>query len=71
MIKKGERKPNKIESKMRTLISKQPLAEIDYVAITDANTLELLHELKGEVLISLAIRFSKTRLIDNIKMKVC
>ena len=71
MIKKGERKANKIVSKMRTLISKQPLAKIDYIAITDANTLELLDKLKGEVLISLAIRFSKTRLIDNIKMKVC
>jgi pantoate--beta-alanine ligase len=70
MIKKGERSPTKIVSKMNKLIDKQPLAEIDYIAITDANSLELLNKLKGEILISLAVRFGKTRLIDNIKMKV-
>ncbi len=70
MIKKGERKASKIVSGMRTLINKQPLADIDYIAITDANSLELLKKLEGEILISLAVRFGKTRLIDNIKIKV-
>ena len=70
MIKMGERKASKIVSGMRTLINKQPLAHIDYIAITDANSLELLNKLKGEILISLAVRFDKTRLIDNIKIKV-
>ena len=70
MIKKGERSPTKIVSKMNKLIDKQSLADIDYIAITDAHTLELLNKLKGEILISLAVRFGKTRLIDNIKMKV-
>ena len=51
MIKKGERSPNKIGSKMNKLIDKQPLAEIDYIAITDAHSLELLNRLKGEILI--------------------
>jgi pantoate--beta-alanine ligase len=70
MIKKGERKTSKIISKMRTSIKKQPLADIDYIAITDANSLELLDKLKGEILISLAVRFGKTRLIDNLKLRV-
>jgi len=70
MIKNGERSASKIASKMNKLIDKQPLAEIDYIAITDANTLELINKLRGEVLISLAVRFGKTRLIDNIKIKV-
>jgi len=70
MIKMGERKASKIVSGMRTLINKQPLAHIDYIAITDAHSLELLNKLKGEILISLAVRFGKTRLIDNIKMKI-
>jgi pantoate--beta-alanine ligase len=70
MIKKGERSASKIVSKMNKLIDKQPLAEIDYIAITDANSLELLNKLKGEILISLAVCFGKTRLIDNIKLKV-
>jgi pantoate--beta-alanine ligase len=70
MIKKGERRASKIVSKMNKLIDKQPLAEIDYIAITDAHSLELLNKLKGEILISLAVRFGKTRLIDNIKIRV-
>ncbi|MCK4385966.1 MAG: pantoate--beta-alanine ligase [candidate division Zixibacteria bacterium] len=70
MINRGERKANRILSKMKALINKQPLADIDYIAITDANSLELLDELKGDILISLAVRFGKTRLIDNIKMEV-
>jgi len=70
MIKKGEKSPSKIASKMNKLIDKQPLAEIDYIAITDAHSLELLNKLKGEVLISLAVRFGKTRLIDNIKIRM-
>ncbi len=70
MIKKGEKKASKIVSKMKTLINKQPLAEMDYIAVTDANSLELLNRLEGEVLISLAVRFGKTRLIDNMKIKV-
>ena len=70
MIKKGEKSPSKIASKMNKLIDKQPLAEIDYIAITDAHSLELLNKLKGEVLISLAVRFGKNRLIDNIKIRV-
>ena len=69
-IKKGERNASKIVSGMRTLINRQPLADIDYIAITDAKSLELLNKLKGEILISLTVRFGKTRLIDNIKMKV-
>jgi pantoate--beta-alanine ligase len=70
LISKGERNANKIVTRMRNMISKQPSAELEYIAITDARTLEVLSELKGEVLISLAVRFGKARLIDNIKVKV-
>ncbi len=70
MIRKGERRATKVASKMRTLIGGQSLAKIEYVAITDAHSLELLNELKGEILISSAVRFGKTRLIDNIKLRV-
>ena len=70
LMGKGERSANKIVARMRNLIRKQPSAELDYIAITNARTLELLNRLKGEILISLAVRFGKARLIDNIKVKV-
>lgn len=70
LIGRGERSTNKITARMRTLIKRQPSAELDYIAVTDARTLEPLNRLRGEVLISLAVRFGKARLIDNIKVKV-
>lgn len=70
LIKAGERDSKKIKDKMRKLISKQPQAKIDYVSINSSETLEPLKKLKGNVLISLAVRVGKTRLIDNIRTKL-
>lgn len=70
LIRKGERSAAKIISRMRYLINSQPLAQLDYIAVTDARRLEVLSKLEGEVLISLAVRFGKARLIDNIRIRV-
>ena len=70
MIREGEKNASKIVSKMRTLIGKQSFAKIDYIAITDVGSLELLERLRGQVLVSLAVRFGKTRLIDSIRLRV-
>jgi pantoate--beta-alanine ligase len=43
-----------------------PDADIDYIEIIDANTLQPIKEIKGKVLIALAVKFGKARLIDNI-----
>lgn len=40
-------------------------AELDYVELADARTLEPVNEIKGRVLAALAVRFGRTRLIDN------
>ena len=69
LIRGGERSAGRIVSRMKSLIRKQPSADLDYIAITDTRTLEPLNRLKGEVLISLAVRFGKARLIDNITVK--
>ncbi len=69
-IGEGERSVFRIVSKLNKFIDKQPLAKIDYIAVTDASTLEIMNKLKGEVLISLAVRFGRTRLIDNLKIRV-
>jgi pantoate--beta-alanine ligase len=70
LIKKGERNAKIIVNKMRGLINKEKDAKIDYIAITDTKNLNPIEKIKGEVLISLAVKFGKTRLIDDIKMKV-
>ncbi len=61
----GERDAVKIRNKMTDLIKTEPLGTIDYISIADTETLEELHEISGRALVSLAVRFGKTRLIDN------
>jgi len=70
MIASGERDSRKIISEMRKLIQKKPKAKIDYISINDSESLKPLNKLKGNVVISLAVLIGKTRLIDNIKIRV-
>jgi len=69
LIKAGEKSPKKIVNKMRELINKEKLARIDYIALIDTEKLESVKIIKGEILLSLAVKFGKTRLIDNLKLK--
>jgi pantoate--beta-alanine ligase len=62
----GEKDAEVICRKMTALIQKQPLADIDYISIAGAETLEELDELNPPALVSMAVRIGKTRLIDNI-----
>jgi len=69
MIADGERNAERIATAMRGLIQAVKSAKIDYVAIVDPVTLEPVAEIRGEVLIPLAVRIGKTRLIDNVIVK--
>ncbi len=62
----GERNTERLRQQMTALIQKQPLADIDYVSIADAETLDELDKVKSPALVSLAVRIGKTRLIDNV-----
>lgn len=62
----GQAEADILRSGMKTLISKEPLAQIDYVSVADAVTLEELEYVNRPAMVSLAVRFSKARLIDNI-----
>jgi len=65
----GEKDAEKIRRQMTSLIQKEPLAQIDYVSIADAETLEELSLLDRPALASLAVRIGKTRLIDNMPLE--
>ena len=51
------------------LIEGEPLARIDYVAVTDGETLEELSEIDRPALILAAARVGATRLIDNVALR--
>jgi pantoate--beta-alanine ligase len=50
---------------MRATLGAEPLAEVDYVSVADGTTLVELERADGPALLSLAVRFGSTRLIDN------
>ena len=70
MIIQGEKDPEKVMAEMRKIIEEQPLTRIDYLAITDTKELLPVDKIKGQILISLAVRVGGTRLIDNLCLKV-
>ena len=65
LFSRGERRADALASKGREGIKAEPLAEIDYVEIRDAASLEPVEEIKQEAVYALAVRFKKARLIDN------
>jgi pantoate--beta-alanine ligase len=64
---KGEKDADKIRRGMQELILKEPLADIVYISIADTVTLEEYPQLMQKpALVSMAVKFGQTRLIDNI-----
>lgn len=70
LIDKGEREPARVREAMIGLIEGVPGAVIDYVEIYSGHDLSELKEIRGKILIALAVRFGGTRLIDNLLMEV-
>jgi pantoate--beta-alanine ligase len=66
---KGEWDASSIRKAMTDLIQKEPLAVVDYVSVADYETLKEIHRVKLPSLVSLAVKFGKTRLIDNIVLE--
>ena len=62
---KGERNARAIRQKMTDFIQNEPEAQIDYISIADAETLEELDIIKGRALVSMAVKIGKPRLLDN------
>jgi pantoate--beta-alanine ligase len=61
----GERSGDALRATMREAIAAEPLATVDYVSVADRMTLVELDRVDGPALLSLAVRFGSTRLIDN------
>lgn len=65
LFAEGERSAGVIIKKIRDIIESSPLAKIDYVEITDFETIQPIAEINCEALVALAVKFGNTRLIDN------
>jgi pantoate--beta-alanine ligase len=65
-ISRGDRDAMRLAAIMRDTIRREPLADLDYAELVDADTLEQVTLLRGECLALLAVRIGKTRLLDNL-----
>ncbi len=70
LIEQGERQAQVVMDTMRTMIADAPHAEIDYIEVVDADRIQPVETLSGTVLLAVAVRFGKARLIDNIAILV-
>ena len=61
----GERNAENLRHEMTTTLQAEPLALPDYISVADLDSLEELQRFEGQALVSLAVRFGTTRLIDN------
>ena len=70
LVEAGERDAGRLTAAVRSVIEAEALARVDYVEAVDAQTLEPLSRLEGDVLIAEAVHIGRTRLIDNLRLSI-
>lgn len=69
LIKAGEENPEKVISCIIDKIQTETSGQVDYVSLLTYPELEKMDRIKGDIIIALAVKFSKARLIDNIILR--
>lgn len=69
-VAEGIRDASTLIQRASEFIGSQPHVKMDYVAVCDPETLEAVERVEGPTLMALAVRVGKTRLIDNIILKL-
>ncbi len=69
-IENGQRNPRVVEELIMNHLTKHTSGKIDYVEIYSYPELDELSELTGKIIIAIAVKFTKARLIDNITFDV-
>lgn len=66
-FREGERSALKLREIVQSKIASEPLADVDYIEVVNAGTLETIGKIvDNEVLIAVAVKFGTVRLIDNV-----
>lgn len=66
----GERDPAAVRDLMAGIIEAEPLAELDYAEVVDADSFTVPDPLAGTLRLLAAVRFGRARLIDNVGVTV-
>jgi len=65
----GEHNAESLRQIIKATIASEPLAQMQYVSCADYDTLQELEKVTGKTLLSMAVFFGKTRLIDNFVLE--
>lgn len=66
LLDRGTDDVSDVRREMKALIKSEPLAEIEYIEVVEPRTLQGIEKIKKPVVICLAVKIGKTRLIDNL-----
>jgi len=64
----GKKSVQEIVTLTRNVINQAPLAQVDYIEVVDTENFQPIEVVRGNSLLTIAIFFGKTRLIDNIRL---
>jgi pantoate--beta-alanine ligase len=64
----GERDAAVIRGRVGAVLATEPRADVAYVSCADDTTLAELERIEGPAMLSVAVRFGTTRLIDNLRL---
>ena len=70
LIGDGERRGDEVRRCLRQVLDSEPAARVDYADVVDADSFASIETLKGNLVLPVAIRIGRTRLIDNIRLTV-
>ena len=66
VLQEGERDAARLRALMQGMITAEPLARLDYISVADPHTLAELEVVGEGAVLSTAVFFDRTRLIDNM-----
>jgi pantoate--beta-alanine ligase len=64
----GKKSAEEIVTLAQNVINQAPLAQVDYIEVVDTESFEPIEVVRPNSLLSIAVFFGKTRLIDNIRL---
>jgi pantoate--beta-alanine ligase len=70
LVEQGERKTAVLIERIRARLQAEPLAREDYMTVVDPEELEPLSLIKDRALIALAVFIGRTRLLDNVMVRI-
>jgi pantoate--beta-alanine ligase len=70
LIGAGERRGGEVRRRMREVLESEPLAQVEYAEVVDAETFQPAGTLSGRLVLPLAVRVGGTRLIDNLRVEI-